>query len=165
MEDIFMYDVIEKDNFVYLTFYVCENSLEKIRSDILGKTALFTDRSDFSNEEIVGAYRSAWHVEHGFRQMKDTKHLTVRPMFHWTDKMIKIHIFTCVLAYRMCCLLIKELDAQGMKFNIKQLIKQMSMIKRIETFYGNIGKPQKILSYTRSSESAEKVITKYKLKP
>ena len=35
-------------------------------------------------------------------QMKDTKHLTVRPLFHWTDQKIKIHLFTCVLAYRMC---------------------------------------------------------------
>jgi transposase len=164
MEDIFICDVYEKGNFVFLNFNPSEKSLEKIRRDMLGKTALFTDRSDFSNEKILRAYQSGRQFEHGFRSMKDPNHLTVRPMLHWSDKMSKIDIFTSVLAYRLCCLLIKELDEQGLKFNINQLIKQMSKIKIIETFYGDHDKPKKIISYTRSSELAEKVMSLYKLK-
>ena len=29
--------------------------------------------------------------------MKNAEHLSVCPIFHWTDRRIKVHIFTCVL--------------------------------------------------------------------
>ena len=62
----------------------------------LGRTALFTDRTDLTDEEIVTGYRSAWHVEAAFKQMKNTDHLTVRPLFHWTDEKNKgTHFYLC----------------------------------------------------------------------
>ena len=128
MKDIFKYDISENKNNVILSFHKSDQALEQIRQEILGKTALFTDRSDFSNEEIVGAYHSAW------QQMKDVKHLTVRSLFHRTDQKIKIHLFTCVLAYRMCCLLVKELADHGLQTNVNQLIENMSGVKRVQTF-------------------------------
>ncbi|MDR0622129.1 MAG: IS1634 family transposase [Deltaproteobacteria bacterium] len=164
MKDIFKYEIIEIDNNVILTFNASELALEKIRHDLLGKTALFTDRRDFSNEEIVGAYRSAWHVEQAFRQMKDTNHLTVRPLFHWTDHKIKVHLFTCVLAYRMCCLLAKELAEQGWQTNVNNLITQMSEIKRILTFFGDLKNPEKVLTYTCGNDLAEHVLSSYRLR-
>jgi transposase len=36
-----------------------------------------------SNEQIVKAYRSQYHVEDAFQQMKDTKYLSFRPMHHY----------------------------------------------------------------------------------
>jgi transposase len=164
MKDIIKYELSENNNHVYLNFFASENALEQIRSDLLGKTVLFTDRSDYSNEEIVGAYRSAWHVELAFRQMKDTQHLTVRPMFHWTDQKIRIHIFTCVLAYRMCCLLIKELACQGLQTSVNQLIEKMSEVKRILTFFGNLEHPDKVLTYTVGCDFAEQVLSLYKIR-
>jgi transposase len=164
MKDIFKCEIYEKDNNIYLNFFASDDALERIRHDILGKTVLFTDRADFSNEEIVGAYRSAWHVEQAFRQMKDTKHLTTRALFHWKDQMIKIHLFTCVLAYRMCCLLIKELTEQGLPISINELIEKMTEVKKIETFFGNLDNPEKVLTYTRGSEFAQQVLSLYQLK-
>jgi transposase len=38
-------------------------------------------------KHIANAYRSAWHIEQVFRQMKNPDHLSVRPMWHWTDSM------------------------------------------------------------------------------
>jgi transposase len=105
MRDIFHCEITEKDGAIHLSYEASEEQLERVRREELGKTALFTDRKDFTNEQIVLAYRSAWHVESAFKQMKDTKHLTVRPIFHWTDEKIRVHIFICVLAYRLCTLL------------------------------------------------------------
>jgi hypothetical protein len=78
--------------------------------------------------------------------------------------MIKIHIFTCVLAYRMCCLLIKELADKGIETNINKLIDEMTQIKIIETFLVGVDEPEKVVSLTRGSEFAEKVLSLYKLK-
>ena len=113
MKELFQYEVLEQEGKPYLTFAFSDEALEQLTQEQLGKTALFTDRDDFSNEEIVNAYRSAWHIEASFRQMKDTDHLSVKPIFHWTDEKIRVHLFTCILAMRLCSLLQKELAGQG----------------------------------------------------
>jgi transposase len=164
MKDIFLYEVIESGGNVHLIYRHSAENLETIRKEQLGKTALFTDRKDFTNEQIVTAYRNAWHVESSFRQMKDSKHLTVQPIFHWTDEKIRVHIFTCVLAYRLCTLLIKELSDKGISIPINRLIDEMSRIKRINTFFGDIDKPKKVITYTRGNEHANQIEEIYQLK-
>ena len=129
MDEIFAYEILEKGGHIYLTYAELPDALDLIRERELGKTALFTDREDFADEEIVNTYRSAWHVESSFRQMKDTDHLSVRPIFHWTDSRIKVHIFSCVLAYRLCCLLRKELAGQGIDIPIDRMLDEMAGIR------------------------------------
>jgi len=164
MKDIFLYDILESNGNVHLVFRHSEERLEAIRREDLGKTALFTDREDFTNEQIVIAYRNAWHVESSFRQMKNPKHMTVRPIFHWTDEKIRVHIFSCVLAYRLGSLLIKELSEKGISISINRLIDDMSRIKRIHTFFGDINKPEKVSSFTLGSELARQIEEIYQLK-
>jgi transposase len=164
MSDIYSYTVEARNMGIYLSYEYSEENLERIRRDYLGKTVLFTDRKDFSNEQIVLAYRSAWHVESAFKQLKNSKHLTVRPIFHWTDDKIRVHIFICVLAYRLCCLLIKELSDHGIHITINRLMEEMSRIKRVHTFLGDTKKPQKISSFTRGNELAGQIEQLYSLK-
>jgi transposase len=164
MRDIFIYTITEKDENIYLDFEFSNERLEGIQRDYLGKMALFTDRSDFTNEQIVLAYRSAWHVESAFRHMITPKHLTVRPIFHWTDEKICVHVFVCILTYRLCCLLVKELLVHGIHISINQLMQEMSRIKRVHTFFGEIKKPQKIKSFTLGSELAGQIEQIYNLK-
>lgn len=92
MKEIFTYEILEKDGYVYLTYAESLEALDRLCEREFGKTALFTDRMDFTDEEIVNAYRSAWHVERSFKQMKDTDHLSVRPIFHWTDSRMQMSI-------------------------------------------------------------------------
>jgi len=164
MKDIFLYEVIEKGGNVYLTFSHSEEKLERIRCDHFGKKVLFTNRHDFTSEQIVEAYRNASYAEASFRQMNDPKHLAVRPFFHWTDEKIRIHIFTCVLAYRLCCLLVKELSDKGISITINRLIEEMTRIKRINTFFGDIDNPEKVTSFTRSSDRGNQIESLYQLK-
>jgi transposase len=164
MRDVFNYIVLENDGNIYLSFEYSEEELERIRIDHLGKSVLFTNRKDFSNEQIVTAYRSAWQIESAFKQMNDPDCLAVRPMFHWTDEKIRVHIFTCVLAYRLCSLLIKELSDYGISISINRLIKEMSRIKRIHTFFDDIDKPTKVQSFTLGSAPAARIEQLYSLK-
>ena len=163
MADIFDYEIFEKDNHILLTFSDSKQKLEAIREEQLGKTALFTDRSELTDFQIVAAYRSAWHVESSFRQMKDTDFLTVRPIFHWTDQRIAVHIFLCVLAYRLCALLRKELHQKGIDCTISQCLKSMNAINRVTTFYGSVDKPSKIEAFIAGDELASKIEDAYGL--
>ena len=81
----------------------------------LGKTILFTDRTDWTDAEVVRGYRSQHHVESAFRDLKHVKHLSLRPQRHWTDQKIRVHVFYCVLALMLCGLLRRELDRRGIK--------------------------------------------------
>lgn len=164
MSDIFNYEIFERNGSIYLIFSSSDEAVDKIRTGHLGRNALFTDRTDMTNEEIVTAYRSAWHVEAAFKQMKNTDHLTVRPVFHWTDEKIRVHIFSCVLAYRLCCLLIKELSDNGIKITVNKLLDELLEIKRITTFFKNVPKPDKVESFTKGSELAQQIESLYRLK-
>lgn len=163
MRDIFEYEIISKDGYIFLTFFDSEQKLQRIIDEQLGKTALFTDRDDLTDYQIVSSYRSAWHVESSFKQMKDTDFLTVRPIFHWTDQRIAVHIFTCVMAYRLCTLLRKELHDKGIDCSINQYLKSMNRINRVTTFYGDVKKPKKIEAFITGDELSDQIEAAYGL--
>jgi len=164
MKKLFCYEVLENNGNIYLTFASSDEALEHLKWAQLGKTVLFTDRDDFTNEEIVNAYRSAWRVEAAFRQIKDTEHLTVKPIFHWTDEKIRVHIFTCILALRLCSLLQKELAGLGIYISINKMLNEMAGIKRVTTFFGDLDKPEKVDSFTTGDELAQQIEESYRLK-
>lgn len=153
----------EKD-FPLLEFGTNTSILNEIIDRDLGKTVLFTDRGDLSDGQIVTSYRNAWYVEHGFRQMKDTSHLSVRPIFHWKDERIKVHIFNCVLAFRLCSLLRMELDKKGIQASTDVILDEMEKIKTVDTFFGTPDKPSKVQTFSKGSDMAEKILEIYNLK-
>lgn len=153
----------EKD-FPLLEFGTNTSVLNEIIDRELGKTVLFTDRGDLTDGQIVTAYRNAWYVEHGFRQMKDTSHLSVRPLFHWKDERIKVHIFICVLAFRLCSLLRMELDRKGIHASIDAILDEMGKIKTVDTFFGDPDRPTRVQTFSKGSDLAEKIIETYNLK-
>ena len=165
MKDIFTYSIssVTPGNTPLLSFSLDEAAFLRLQATVLGKTALFTNRHDWSDVDIVTAYRSAWKIEHAFRQMKDTDHLTVRPLFHWTDQKIKVHIFYCVLAYRLCCLLKKELDESGIHDSLDRILDDMKLYQYVITVIGN-NKSDIVTSFTHPTELTSKILDKYNLK-
>lgn len=49
--------------------------------------------------EVVGRYKELAEIERGWRSLKST--LLIRPVYHWTEKRIRAHIFVCVLALQI----------------------------------------------------------------
>jgi len=163
MEDIFDYELTTLNSIPFVKFTFDETKLEILQKTVLGKTVLFTNRHEWSMEQIVASYRSAWHIEHSFRQMKDTDHLTVRPFFHWTDPKIKVHIFYCVMAYRLCCLLKKELLSIGIHESINKILDQLNELKYVITVLG-ISKSDILCSFSQGNSLIDKIVEHYKLK-
>lgn len=54
-----------------LTYSTDQAALDRLCRVQLGKTILFTDNDDWLDEDIVLAYRSQYHIENAFRQMKN----------------------------------------------------------------------------------------------
>ena len=62
-----------------------------------GKTVVFTDRVDWSEEKIVRTYFARSGMEEEFHVLKDVLLMPVMPIFHRLDKRIRVHAFLCVV--------------------------------------------------------------------
>ena len=81
-----------------LHYEIDASALERLGNELYGKRFLITDRNEWSDEQILLAYRGQSEVEEAFRQLKDDEHMAVRPQYHWTDQKICVHTFCCLLA-------------------------------------------------------------------
>ena len=114
MKDLFTADVSERsDGLPALRYRFKRSAYEKLQRTQLGITILFTDNAEWSNEQIVAAYRGQHHVENAFRRMKDVHYVSFRPAHHWTDQKQLVHAFTCVLALLLGSLLRCKLARKG----------------------------------------------------
>jgi Transposase DDE domain len=64
-----------------------------------GMLMLETTDLEITSEEVVRRYKELAEVERGWRSLKST--LLLRPVYHWTEKRIRAHIFICVLALQV----------------------------------------------------------------
>ena len=103
-------------------YHVDQNAIGHLSRTVLGKTILFTDNHEWSDEEIVRAYRSQYKIEHAFRDMKNPHFLGWNPRLHWTDQKIRVHAFYCVMALTLVSLLKRELASKGLSISTQSLI-------------------------------------------
>jgi len=166
MRDIFDCTVtVEPGQTPELTFSCSDERLVALQERILGKTVLFTDRKEWSNEQIVSAYRSQYHVEDAFKQMKDTAHLSFRPLRHFTDDKIRVHAFYCVLAYTLAALLNKELKQMGHSVSINRMLDKFQEAQQVVSVFNTASgkKPVVKTAYSRFEGFAKEYDDKYGL--
>jgi len=132
------------DGRLVLRYRTSRKAIEEVE-DHLGLRILMTDRHDWSTVDIIHAYYSQSAVEHAFRDLKDPHHLAVRPQFHWTDQKIRVHFFTCVLAYQLSALLRqtarRECGFAGAAGALLETLTNVRLTTLIETT-GRRGKPK-----------------------
>lgn len=58
-----------------------------------------TTNMELAPEEVIARYKELAEIERGWRCLKST--VKVRPVYHWTERRIRAHIFVCVLALQL----------------------------------------------------------------
>jgi transposase len=100
IEDILMYKIIELENDkLSFTYFIDTEAFDKLKEEILGRKIAVTNRHEWSNEEILLAYRGQAKVEYAFRNFKNPYHMAIRPQYHWTDQKIEAHFLMCIIGY------------------------------------------------------------------
>jgi len=136
MKQLFSVKVrVGKDRIPRLRWAFSNKEWKKLDRTLLGKTILFTDRDQWTDEQIVIAYRSQSHVESAFRRMKDPRFLTFRPTHHWTDQKLRVHAFYCVLALMIMSLLRRKLAHAGISMSIARMIDRLKDITEVVNLY------------------------------
>jgi transposase len=165
MRKLFDVEIAESDGCVELSFTLNETKRDELKRTVLGRSILFTDRREWTDEEIVGAYRSQYRVEECFKQLKDTKHLSFRPIRHFTDSSIRVHALYCVLSLLLCGLLNKEFAEMGHATSVHRMLDELGKAQRILTVFPKVGKNKPVKSsFSKLSGPVGEYVEKYGLK-
>lgn len=135
MKDLFTTRMRGKEGHLSLQWCFNRRAWKTLKRTLLGKTLLFTDRKEWTDEQIVIGYRSQSHVEMAFRRMKDPHYLTFRPTHHWTDQKLHVHAFYCVLALTILSLLRRKLAKAGIQLSISRMVEKLSDVQEIALLY------------------------------
>ena len=129
MKEVIEVNVEQVESAIHLRYRVNPDALARLAERVLGKTLLFTDNDDWTDEQIVLAYRGLYHIEHAFREMKNPRFLGWNPRLHWTDQKIRVHAFYCVAALTFVSLLRRKLAAEGCCLSAEKLLGELAGIR------------------------------------
>lgn len=85
---------------------------------------------EWSKEELVSGYKTLWKVEHGFRELKHS--FDIRPMYHWTERRIRAHIFLCFISMVVTSVIEKRLKDSGIDMSWEKCLYEMRKVKVID---------------------------------
>jgi transposase len=160
MKDLFSFEIKERDGLPDLVYQFNDDAWENLKITLLGKTILFTNNDQWSDGEIVRAYRSQYHVEEAFREMNNPHHIALRPQYHWTDQKIRVHVFICVVALMLLSLLRRELHHKGIDLSSRRMIKCLSDIREMTMFFPSedgTGKPTMKTTLSKMTEEQKQI--------
>ena len=111
----------------------------------MGKNILVTDRSDWTDEEIVQAALDRYIVENSFRQTKDDDLVSALPIRHWTDGKIRCHFLTCVVALTYLGLIQNHLAQSGLNLSATAAVNHMRQLHSCLCWINDQKKPARII--------------------
>jgi transposase len=127
------------------------DKIEHIAQYEWGKRIIFTDRHEWTDTEIIAAYRAQSKGENAFRQDKDREFVSYSPTFHWTDQKLKVHGFYCTIALMIVSLIEREIrhadiHQDGLPLGTKLAMRLLNEIDEVTLIYppagGRQGRPR-----------------------
>ncbi len=113
LAELIRYRLQEQDGGWHLQFDFDTAALPQLLNHRLGRTVLLTNRMDWSAEQVVAGYCGQQSIERVFRGLKDGEWLGWDPMYHWTDRKIRIHAFYCMLGISLLQYVHQQAKARG----------------------------------------------------
>jgi len=129
-KQVITYNITKLKSQVAVTYQI-DKTAQSAYEETLGRSILFTNRHDWSPEEVIWGYREQYEVEHAFRRMKDPKVIAIRPVYHSNAKCIEAHIFTCVLGYFLMAILRLILAQRGLHMTYNEIFSPLEQLHLI----------------------------------
>jgi transposase len=136
MKSIINYTV-QKDshNIPELDYAIDHDVITQLSDTYLGKNILITDRAQWNDDQIILAYRSQFHIENVFKEMKDRDIGSWWPLYHWTNQKINVHSFYCTIAVLLRTLAHRRVKEAGIDISMKRLLAELDEIKEVVVLY------------------------------
>lgn len=113
--------------------------------DRFGKNIIITDRTDWSTDQIVMASLDRSRVEQAFRQTKDDDLVSLTPVRHWTDRKIRCHVLTCVVALCYLRLIEIRLEQAGVPMTAATAMGHMRRLHSCLCWHAGRRKPVRMI--------------------
>jgi transposase len=108
---------------------------QKLADTYLGKTLLITAHKDWTDAQVIRAYRSQFVIEEIFHEMKDRHIGAWWPMHHWTDSKIQVHGLYCTIAVLLRALLWRRARQAGLHLSMAGLLDKLGQIREVINVY------------------------------
>lgn len=141
LPDIVRFEIRENK----VVYWIDITKKQEIMDQYFGKKLTMTDRDEWTTEEILKAYYEQDCIEKIFRDTKDVEHCSLRPIYHWTDQKIRVHIFTCLLGLTLTAVLQKELQGRGIDISKNKLMETLFQIRQCWVMDNSSNKVTKVL--------------------
>jgi transposase len=144
-----------------LSYQAAPAAQQKLSDTYLGKTLLLTGHKEWSDAQVIRAYRSQFVIEQIFHEMKDRHIGAWWPLHHWTDSKIQVHGLYCTIAVLLRALLRRRARQAGLRLSMSGLLETLGQIRQVINVYptkraGKPGAEQVVL--TKRDETQEKLI-------
>jgi transposase len=133
-----------------------------IKHGTFGRTVLFTDRRELSDQRMVVAYRSQAKVEEMFRISKSRRPGVWWPAYHWTDSKLSVHALYCFLALLLIRIVLLRLQERHVVLGVDFLLERLRGMQEALVVYAN-GAAQRVL--TQRSPEQEELFVALNLRP
>jgi len=139
LENVIRYQLESRDGRWRLQFEFETAAWQRLMNHRLGRTVLLTNRMDWTAEQVAIGYSGQQEVERVFRGLKDGDWLGWGPMYHWTDRKIRIHAFYCMLGISLLQHLHKQAQAAWNGISMEQLLEELRQIQQFVLLYPTQG--------------------------
>lgn len=100
-----------------------------------GKTLIFTSCEDKDIVDVIKGYRMKNDIEECFKILNNSHILSIRPIHHWTDQMIKAHMATCVFGLELIQVMRKKLNDNDVIVSVPKMFQSLHDITLIKLDY------------------------------
>ena len=159
LTELIRYQLEGSDGAWHLQFDFDSAALPQLLNQRLGRTLLLTNRMDWSAQQVVAGYSGQQQIERVFRGLKQGDWLGWDPMYHWTDRKIRIHAFYCLLGISLLHYVQRQAQAAWADLSVEQLLAELEQIKQFVLLYppqGEKGPPRTayVLSHQTLAQQA-----------
>ena len=135
LEELIRYQIEQHDGHWRLQFDFDTAAWQRLVTHRLGRTILLTNRMDWTAEQVAVGYSAQQEIEQVFRGLKDGDWLGWGPMYHWTDRKIRIHAFYCMLGISLLQYIHKQAQAAWNGISVEQLLEELRQIQEFVLLY------------------------------
>ncbi len=144
-----------------LSYQIDAIAQQQLQDTYLGKTLLITGHKQWSDAQVIRAYRSQFVIEEIFHEMKDRHIGAWWPLHHWTDSKIQVHGLYCTIALLLRALLWRRARQAGLRLSMSGLLEKLGQLRQVINVFPTkrAGKPkpeQEVL--TKRDETQSRLI-------
>lgn len=162
LEELIHYQLESLDGHWRLQFDFDIAAWQRLLTHRLGRTVLLTNRMDWTAEQVALGYSGQQEIERVFRGLKDGDWLGWGPMFHWTDRKIRIHAFYCMLGISLLQYIHKQSQAAWNGISMEQLLVELRQIQQFVLLYPPLGEkgPSRLATVLSKQTLAQQALAK-----